>query len=99
MLIDTGAWDSLYFPAEIARSFGVELNELPTDHQYSTWLGRSVRGTTVRLRSFRIGDVTFADIPALVDDTPLRDKGLIGMGLIKARLHAQLDTETCVLRW
>jgi predicted aspartyl protease len=99
MLLDTGAWDSLYFPAEIARrSLGIDLATLPTDHTLETF-GRTVRGATVSLRSFRMGvGVEFHAIPALIDDSPF-SRGLIGMGVLKERLHAQLDTDSCVLRW
>lgn len=91
-LSDTGAALPLYFTMPDARKLGFDPSALSYDHTYEQWGGK-VKGATVRLKEFRIGEFVLKDVEAVIDQTNWQQP-LLGAPILKA-MNFQMRDGAC----
>jgi clan AA aspartic protease (TIGR02281 family) len=95
-LVDTGASDVVLTMADAER-LGFRPENLRFTQRFATANGE-VRGAPVVLREVRIGQFSLFDLPASVNEAPLR-VSLLGMSFLK-RLHGySVEDGRLILRW
>jgi aspartyl protease family protein len=95
-LVDTGASDIVLTLADAER-LGLQPETLRFTQRFATANGE-VRGAPVVLREIRIGQFSLFDMPASVNEAPLR-VSLLGMSFLE-RLHGYgVEDGRLILRW
>jgi clan AA aspartic protease (TIGR02281 family) len=95
-LVDTGASDVMLTTADAER-LGFRPENLRFTQRFATANGE-VRAAPVVLREVRIGQFSLFDMPASVNEAPLR-VSLLGMSFLK-RLHGySVEDGRLILRW
>jgi aspartyl protease family protein len=95
-LVDTGASDVVLTMVD-AKRLGFRPENLRFTQRFASANGE-VRGAPVVLREIRIGQFSVFDMPASVNEAPLRIS-LLGMSFLK-RLHGYgVEDGRLILRW
>jgi clan AA aspartic protease (TIGR02281 family) len=95
-LVDTGASD-IVLTLEDAERLGFRPETLRFTQRFATANGE-VRGAPVALRELRIGQFSLFDMPASVNEAPLR-VSLLGMSFLKRLNGYGVEDGRLVLRW
>jgi len=95
-LVDTGATD-IVLTMEDAERLGLEPRTLRFTQRFATANGE-VRGAPVVLREIRIGQFSLFDVPASVNEAPLR-VSLLGMSFLGRLNGYQVEDGRLILRW
>jgi aspartyl protease family protein len=95
-LVDTGASDIVLRMADAER-LGFQPATLRFTQRFATANGE-VRGAPVMLREFRVGEFSLFDVPASVNEAPLR-MSLLGMSFLRQLDGYGVENGRLVLRW
>ena len=95
-LVDTGASEIVLTLADAER-MGLQPETLRFTQRFATANGE-VRGAPVILREIRIGQFSLFDVPASVNEAPLR-VSLLGMSFLKRLNGYEVDDGRLILRW
>ncbi len=95
-LVDTGASDIVLTMADAER-LGFQPATLRFTQRFATANGE-VRGAPVVLREIRVGEFSLFDVPASVNEAPLR-VSLLGMTFLRQLNGYSVDNGRLVLRW
>ena len=95
-LVDTGA-SSIFLTPGDAETLGWPRERLTFSERYDTANGE-IRAAPVTLRSLRIGQLEFYDLPASVGEAP-GSVSLLGMAFLKRFDSYQVRGETLILSW
>lgn len=95
-LVDTGASHIVLSPADAVK-LGYEIGKLKFDRYYETANG-TVRGSSVRLKSLRVGGILLQDIGASVNGANMRGS-LLGMTFFKHMESYEVKGDVLTLRW
>lgn len=95
-LVDTGASD-IVLTMEDAERMGLHPRTLRFTQRFATANGE-VRGAPVVLREIRIGQFRLFDVPASVNEAPLR-VSLLGMSFLEELNGYQVENGRLILRW
>ena len=95
-LVDTGASD-IVLNLEDAERLGLQPETLRFTQRFATANGE-VRGAPVVLREIRIGQFSLFDVPASVNEAPLR-VSLLGMSFLGQLNGYQVEDGRLILRW
>jgi aspartyl protease family protein len=95
-LVDTGASD-IVLTMEDAERLGLQPETLRFTQRFATANGE-VRGAPVVLREIRIGQFSLFDVPASVNEAPLR-VSLLGMSFLGQLNGYQVEDGRLILRW
>lgn len=95
-LVDTGA-SAIFLTPEDAERLGWSADRLTFSERYETANGE-IRAAPVNLRSLRIGQLEFYDLPASVGEAP-GSVSLLGMAFLKRFESYQVRGDTLILSW
>lgn len=95
-LVDTGA-SAIFLTPQDAERLGWSAERLTFSERYETANGE-IRAAPVNLRSLRIGQLEFYDLPASVGETP-GSISLLGMAFLKRFDSYQVRGDTLILSW
>ncbi len=95
-LVDTGA-SSIFLTPRDAEKIGLTPARLTFSERYDTANGE-IRAAPVNLRSLRIGQLEFYDLPASVGEAP-GSVSLLGMTFLKRFDSYQVSGDTLTLAW
>ena len=95
-LVDTGASDIVLTMADAER-LGLQPAALRFTQRFATANGE-VRGAPVILREIRVGEFSLFDVPASVNEAPLR-VSLLGMSFLRQLDGYGVENGRLVLRW
>jgi clan AA aspartic protease (TIGR02281 family) len=95
-LVDTGASD-IVLTLEDAERLGLQPETLRFTQRFATANGE-VRGAPVVLREIRIGQFSLFDVPASVNEAPLR-MSLLGMSFLAQLNGYEVEDGRLILRW
>lgn len=95
-LADTGASHIVLSPAD-AEKIGIITSELYFDRFYETANGR-VRGSSIRIADFRVGEIHFKEIGASVNEADMRNS-LLGMTFFKRLKSYEVKNDVLTLHW
>ena len=95
-LVDTGA-SSIFLTPQDAERIGFTAPRLTFSERYDTANGE-IRAAPVTLRSLRIGQLEFYDLPASVGEAP-GSVSLLGMSFLKRFDSYQVRGDTLILAW
>ena len=95
-LVDTGASDIVLTMADAER-LGLQPATLRFTQRFATANGE-VRGAPVVLREIRVGQFSLFDVPASVNEAPLR-VSLLGMSFLRQLDGYGVENGRLVLRW
>lgn len=95
-LLDTGA-SAIYLTPEDAARLGWTAQRLTYSERYATASG-VVRAAPVTLRSLRIGELEFYDLPASVGEQPAAIS-LLGMSFLKRFARYEVRGDRLILAW
>ena len=95
-LVDTGASD-IVLTIDDAERLGLQPATLRYTQRFATANGE-VRGAPVVLRELRIGQFSLFDVPASVNEAPLR-VSLLGMNFLEQLNGYEVDDGRLILRW
>lgn len=95
-LVDTGA-SSIFLTPQDAERIGFTSARLTFSERYDTANGE-IRAAPVTLRSLRIGQLEFYDLPASVGESP-GSVSLLGMSFLKRFDSYQVRGDTLILAW
>ena len=95
-LVDTGASD-IVLTLEDAERLGLQPETLRFTQRFATANGE-VRGAPVVLREIRIGQFSLFDVPASVNEAPLR-VSLLGMSFLEQLNGYAVENGRLILRW
>lgn len=95
-LVDTGASD-IVLTMEDAERLGLQPATLRFTQRFATANGE-VRGAPVVLREIRIGQFSLFDVPASVNEAPLR-VSLLGMSFLERLNGYAVEDGRLILRW
>jgi aspartyl protease family protein len=95
-LVDTGASD-IVLTLEDAERLGLQPETLRFTQRFATANGE-VRGAPVVLRELRIGQFSLFDVPASVNEAPLR-VSLLGMSFLAQLNGYRVEDGRLILRW
>lgn len=95
-LADTGASSIVLSPHD-ARKIGLNPNMLSYDRFFDTANGR-VRGASIRIDDFRVGDLHLKDIGASVNEAAMNES-LLGMTFFKKLQHYEVHGDILTLYW
>jgi aspartyl protease family protein len=95
-LADTGASHIVLSPAD-AEKIGIEKTELYFDRFYETANGM-VRGSSIRIADFRIGEIYLKEIGASVNEAEMRNS-LLGMTFFKRLKSYEVKDNVLTLHW
>jgi clan AA aspartic protease (TIGR02281 family) len=95
-LVDTGASDIVLTMADAER-LGLHPGSLNFTQRFATANGE-VRGAPVVLREIRVGQFSLFDVPASVNEAPLR-VSLLGMSFLQKLNGYGVENGRLILRW
>lgn len=95
-LADTGASHIVLTPDD-ARRMGIDPTQLDYDRYYETANG-TVRGSSIRLKDFRVGDIQLTDVNASVNEAPMRNS-LLGMTFFRKLSRYEVKNDALTLYW
>ena len=95
-LADTGASHIVLSPAD-AEKTGFKKSELQFDRIYETANG-TVRGSSIRISDFRVGEIHLNDIGASVNEAEMRNS-LLGMSFFKRLKSYEVKDDVLTLHW
>lgn len=95
-LADTGATSIVLSPRD-AKKLGIRLSELTFDRFFQTANG-IVRGSSVRLESFQVGNFRLQDIGASVNEAEMRES-LLGMAFFERLERYEVNGDVLTLYW
>ncbi|WP_420349177.1 retropepsin-like aspartic protease family protein [Pelagibius sp.] len=95
-LVDTGA-SSIFLTPQDAERIGWSKERLTFSQRYDTANGE-IRAAPVELRSVRIGQLEFYDLPASVGEAP-GSISLLGMSFLKRFESYEFRGDTMILTW
>lgn len=95
-LVDTGA-SSIFLTPQDAERIGFPRQRLTFSERYDTANGE-IRAAPITLRSLRIGQMEFYDLPASVGETP-GTMSLLGMTFLNQFDSYQVRGDTLTLAW
>jgi len=95
-LADTGASHIVLSPKD-AGKLGIETDQLRFDRIYETANG-NVRGSSIRISDFSIGELYLKDIRASVNEAEMRHS-LLGMTFFKRLMSYQVKNDVLTLHW
>jgi len=95
-LADTGASHIVLSPTD-AEKIGIKNSELHFDRFYETANGM-VRGSSIRIGDFRVGDIHFNEIGASVNEAKMRNS-LLGMTFFKRLKSYEVKDDVLTLHW
>ncbi|MDH3974271.1 MAG: TIGR02281 family clan AA aspartic protease [Deltaproteobacteria bacterium] len=95
-LADTGASDIVLSLGD-AEKLGIETDKLTFDRFYETANGR-VRGSSIRLRHFKTGEIIIEEIRASVNEAKMRHS-LLGMTFFKRLKSYEVKDDVLTLHW
>jgi aspartyl protease family protein len=95
-LADTGASHIVLSPAD-AEKLGIEKSELKFDRFYETANG-TVRGSSIRIADFSIGEIHLKEIGASVNEAKMRNS-LLGMTFFKRLKSYEVKNDVLTLYW
>ncbi|WP_299398123.1 TIGR02281 family clan AA aspartic protease [Pelagibius sp.] len=95
-LVDTGA-SSIFLTPQDAETLGWSKERLTFSQRYETANGE-IRAAPVELRSVRIGQLEFYDLPASVGEAP-GSISLLGMSFLKRFESYEFRGDTMILTW
>jgi len=95
-LADTGASHIVLSPAD-AEKIGIKKRELHFDRFYETANG-TVRGSSIRIGDFRVGEIHFKEISASVNEAKMRNS-LLGMTFFKRLKSYEVKDDVLTLHW
>lgn len=95
-LVDTGA-SSIFLTPQDAEALGWSKERLTFSQRYETANGE-IRAAPVELRSVRIGQLEFYDLPASVGEAP-GSISLLGMSFLKRFESYEFRGDTMILTW
>jgi len=95
-LADTGASHIVLSPAD-AEKIGIKISELHFDRFYETANGM-VRGSSIRIGDFRVGEIHFDEIGASVNEAEMRNS-LLGMTFFKRLKSYEVKDDVLTLHW
>ncbi len=95
-LVDTGA-SHIVLSLRAAQRIGFDLSKQKFDRIYETANGR-VRGSSVRLDSLRIGDLSLTNIKASINEAQMSES-LMGMTFFKYLKRYEFNGDTLTLYW
>ncbi len=95
-LVDTGA-SAIFLTPQDAERLGLSADRLTFSERYETANGE-IRAAPVNLRSLRIGQLEFYDLPASVGESP-GSISLLGMAFLKRFDSYQVRGDTLILSW
>jgi clan AA aspartic protease (TIGR02281 family) len=95
-LVDTGASDIVLTMADAER-LGLHPGSLHFTQRFATANGE-VRGAPVVLREIRVGQFSLFDVPASVNEAPLR-VSLLGMSFLQKLNGYAVENGRLILRW
>ncbi len=95
-LADTGASHIVLSPDD-AGKLGIEIDTLNFDRFYATANG-TVRGSSIRIADFRIGEIHLKEIGASVNEAKMRNS-LLGMTFFKRLKSYEVKNDVLTLYW
>jgi len=95
-LADTGASHIVLSPAD-AEKIGIKTNRLDFDRYYETANGM-VRGSSIRITDFRVGQIHLEDIGASVNEAKMRNS-LLGMTFFRRLNSYEVKNDVLTLHW
>jgi clan AA aspartic protease (TIGR02281 family) len=95
-LVDTGASNIVLTLADAER-LGLQPETLRFSQRFATANGE-VRGAPVVLREIRVGQFSLFDVPASVNEAPLR-VSLLGMSFLERLNGYEVNGRRLILRW
>jgi aspartyl protease family protein len=95
-LVDTGASNIVLSPSDAER-LGIKVNELNFNRIYETANG-NVRGSSIQLADFRIGDIHLEHIGASVNGAEMRES-LLGMTFFRRLKGYDVKNDVLTLYW
>lgn len=95
-LADTGASHIVFSPGD-AGKLGIKTDELSFDRFYETANG-TVRGSSIRIADFRIGEIHLKEIGASINEAGMRNS-LLGMTFFKRLKRYEVKNDVLTLYW
>lgn len=95
-LADTGASHIVLSPSD-AEKLGIEPDKLDYDRYYETANG-TVRGSSIRIADFKVGEIRLKEIGASVNEAEIRNS-LLGMTFFKRLQSYEVKEDVLTLHW